>query len=86
MDAFWNSESKKNKELLKKNLDLTYEVNQLEEQKKKLQADLQKTNENSTQQILELQKNLQTNINMAKSLEKICKKAFNKIDKLLLRF
>ena len=82
VDAFWNHESKKNKDLLKKNLDLTYKVNQLEEQKEKLQADLQKTNENSTQQILELQKNLQTNKKMTKTLKKICEDAFKNIDKL----
>ena len=57
VDAFWNSESKKNKELLQKNLDLTYEVDELREQKDDLTTKLKA----HKQTISNLQTTLQEN-------------------------
>ena len=75
VDGFWNSESTKTKELLKKNLELKYEVDALQVQNEQEKSRHEKEK-------LELQRNLQHVISLNNSIEQLMEKQFKQIDKL----
>ena len=75
VNAFWNSESTQTKELLKKNLELTYKVDALKEQNEKEKSYYEKEKS-------EFQRNLQHVISLNNSLQQRMEQQFKQIDKL----